>query len=321
MAQSQTPTHAPAPTSNVGDEFQLAAREIETDGDEYAASTTTYDREAWWTDQDSYPRDAWAVLASQDPDDTTVDDDEVLVAIRIFAWFINDTDDWSNPRRGYGEVYGSATTLAVIEPASECPKAGENGDEWAYTPVFAGSRKAYRFDRVKNADGRWVTPRGGLYHPKAAGIQVVYPVGDPTPVDQEPLESADGYPTVESDSGFERPDRSADWCYQDALAAARDRVERRQAKDDAEVVDALSDLADDRPPEVVAAGIRGATTAERYLKGELGVDDLSTAEMNAVKIAAAETVDALFTQVDEADHDTLVGLLAPDDDADGEVDG
>ena len=146
-------------------------------------------------------------------------------------------------------------------------------------------------------------------------------MGDPTPVDQEPLESADGYPTVESDSGFERPDRSAEWCYQDAVAAARDRVERRQAKDDAEVVDALSDLAEDRAAEVVAAGIRGATTAERYLKGELGVDDLSTAEMNAVKIAAAETVDALFTQVDEADHDTLVELMAADAEAAGEVDG
>lgn len=315
-----TPTDAPTTvsTSEDTDEFGLVEQSIDKDGEEYAPERASFDREAWWCEQDNFPGDLWATLAAQNPDGTDLGDNEMLVGIRLFAWFANDDDDWSNPHYGYGEVYGSATTLAVIKPASESPKAADS-DEWEYEPMLAGSRKAYRFERVKNTKGRWVSPRNGLYHPKAAGIEAVFPVGTPTAVDQEAIKPSDGYPVRESDSGFERPDRTAEWSYEDALEAARDRVRQRQAKDEAEQVTALADLADDRPTEVAALAVRGASAGSRYLTGELDVEDLPAADANAIEVTAAETVDAIFKLVDEEDHDELLALLTSDDeDADAD---
>ena len=315
MAQTQaTPTDAPTtiPAADGGDEFALVRQAIDKDGEEYAPERASFDREAWWTEEENFSSDLWSQLANQDPDGTELADDELLVGIRLFAWFANDDDDWSNPRRGYGEVYGSATTLAVIKPASESAKAADS-DEWEYDPVLGGSRKAYRFKRVQNNDSRWVTPRNGLYHPKAAGIKVVYPVGEPTPVDQEPINSEDGYPVKDTDGDLEIPDYQAEWSYEDALEAARERVQRRQTKDQAEQVTPLADLANDRPAEVAALAIRGASAGSRYLKGELDVEELSTADENAIEVTAAETVHAIFELVDEDDHNVLVELLTSED--------
>jgi len=317
MAHSEpASTGAPALTDD-RDEFALIKQSVEKSDEQYCAERTTYAREEWWSEQENFPRDLWARLASQDPDGTDLADDEKLVAIRLFGWFVNDTDDWSSPRSGYGEVYGTATTLAVIKPAAESQKAADS-DEWEYEPTLAGSRKAYRFERVKNQDGRWVTPRGGLYHPKAAGIKMVYPVGESTPVDQEAIKPADGYPVKDTDSDFEIPDRTAEWSYEDALEAARERVHQRQAKNEAEQITPLADLVDDRPTEVAALAISGASAGTRYLRNELDVEELSTADTNAIEMAAAETVDAIFKLVDEEDHDELLALLTSDDeDADG----
>lgn len=315
-----TPTDAPTTvsTGEDTDEFGLVEQSIDKDGEEYAPERASFDREAWWCEQDNFSGDLWATLAAQDPDGTKLADDELLVGIRLFAWFANDDDDWSNPRRGYGEVYGSATTLAVIKPASESPKAADS-DEWEYEPMLAGSRKAYRFERVQNNDSRWVTPRNGLFHPKAAGIEVLYPVGEPTPIDQEPLNTEDGYPIKETDGDLEIPDYQAEWSYEDALEAARKRVQVRQAKDEVEQITPLADLADDQPTEVAALAVRGASAGSRYLKGELDVEDLPAADANAIEVTAAETVEAIFELVDEEDHDDLLALLTSDDeDADAD---
>jgi len=321
MAETQaTPTDVPTtiPAADGGDEFALVRQAVDKENGEYVPTRASFDREDWWTDEENFPRDLWSQLASQDSAGTELADDELLVGIRLFAWFANDDDDWSSPHHGYGEVYGSATTLAVIKPASESPKAADS-DEWEYDPVLGGSRKAYRFERVQNNDSRWVTPRNGLYHPKAAGIEVVYPVGEPTPVDQEPINSEDGYPTKDTDGDLEIPDYQAEWSYEDALEAARERVQVQQAKDDVKQVTALADLADDRPIEVAALAVRGASAGTGYLKGELGVEDLPAADANAIEVTAAETVDAIFKLADEEDHDELLDLLTSDDeDADDE---
>ena len=311
MARTQAPK-TDAPTTGTADssehDFALVHQKIKKDDGQYVAERTAFDREAWWVDIDDFRRSLWSTLANQDPSGTELADDELLVGIKLYGWFTNEDDDWSSGHYGYGEVYGTATTLAVIKPAGESAKAA-NSDEWEYDPVMAGSRKAYRFERVKNENGRWVSPRNGLYAPKASAVEVVYPVGEPTAVDQEPLDSTDGYPTVESDSGYERPDRTAEWSYEDALEAAHERVRQREVKSEAEQVTPLDDLSNDRGSEATAVAIHGALAGQRYLKGELDVDDLPTADENVIEITAAETVDALFKLVDEDDHDTLMDLL------------
>lgn len=308
MAQSESgaETQSAAITGDSG--FGVVAREINKEGGQYVADTTIYhDRQKF---REEVSKSWWTTLASQQTDAVDYSDKDVeLVAVEIQGWFVDDDDQWSNPRTGYGRVgyNGPETTLATI-PLYENADMGNFGandppvEQWGHDPVFAGSQAAYRFDRVRNKNGDWVNGSyNSVTHPKAAGITIYYGVGEPSAVDTEPLRNPDGLP--EDEDG--RPDYSEEWSFDRALAAARQRVEDQQAVErraDADhTLDAtrFEDLEEQFGEEAVAAAVRGTMAGEETFKDIADVEEVDGLTDDALASTATETVYAMFSIADD----------------------
>lgn len=246
-------------------DFRLVAREWQKDDGRYVATETAYSRREWWENGPG-PRDAWSMLASQQADDRDFSSrDAELVLIRVMGYFVNDADDWA-PLMDMGGFDGPEWTLAALpryDDVDGCP--GPDGmpepSEWAHDPVHKGSRKAAYFSAVKG-DNRWRSGRYGFSYPKAAGLVVVRPEGSPTDIDREPLRNRDGYPTEDG-----RLDRSAEWSFDRAMTAARERVEDRRREEQHEVQHGLDQLLEDTDLSGDAGGHLGARALEGRREG------------------------------------------------------
>lgn len=285
---STTPT-TDAESSEDAD-FEIEKLTVDKDGEEYVHTRERFSRKQWFEGATSVN---WATLASQECDgkDIEEDDDVELVAIQIFGWWVNEDEDWRRPRGGYGEVYGKATTLAVMETDEE----SESG------LAESKSGKAYRFTAIQNADGKWQTPRNE-YAPKT-GVNVFRGVGVPSELDKQPIRPRDGY--AETEEG--RPDFDEGRSFERAMEQVRERIEAEQNPHH----EYIEELVDDYGGVAGACALAGVKKGQNSLQRSYG-RELDPEEKEALGLGVVETVTRLMDQADDLDE--LKAILGEGDD-------
>jgi len=203
--------------------MRLVRVEYESGGEDFD-TVEVFDRAAWL--ERTGDDETWRTLARQEIDGSHAADSpgERMVHVELPGWWVDSEAEDADRgdmtwRRAYGEVYGKANLLAIVDY------------EWS------AGKAAWSFPTITNSSGKWVSPgKYGPGGPKSL-LPVTFPVGTPAKVDGEKVSRR------EAREAAPAADDSVEYDWEAAIEAAEQRAESKYEAEDEELdISAINSL-------------------------------------------------------------------------------